>query len=325
MTTIFAKHDLIATMRCRPGALLPCKLDWPIRKVCYWGGQPADARPAGLATWADEWGVTWRKESPDPKLMPFPVDHPLGEGLAGMDRLAWPEPDAPERFADLVHYRRPVNQLLVVEHPFSLYERAWLLAGMQNLLALMADDPSRVDELFARIGSFEEAIAHRYVALGAEAAWIADDYGMNSALMFSPTLWRRFVRPHLQRLVDCYHRAGALVVLHSCGNVTPLVDDFLEVGIDVLDPLQPDCNDLDGIRRKTAGRVCLCGGVQSSILLAGETMRTLADTQRRIEQLGADGSYIIGPDDEQCFPTETRDAMLGAVERYREAVRRGPV
>jgi len=108
--------------------------------------------------------------------------------------------------------------------------------------------------VFARIGAFELSIARQYVSLGVEAAWISDDYGMNSALMFSPEAWDRFVRPQLEPIVQCYHDAGALVVLHSCGNISPLAARFVEIGIDVLDPLQPSCNQLDEVRAATAGR-----------------------------------------------------------------------
>lgn len=313
----FPKSELIAAMRSQPGALLPCKLDWPVQRICYWGGDPCDFRSPELARWTDNWGITWRKESPDPAMMPFPIAHPLDPDLAELDRLSWPDPDDARFFADLLHLRADPDLLLMSRHPFAIYERAWLLAGMQPLLAAMADFPDRVDELFARIGAFEEGIARRYVQLGVEAAWICDDYGMNSAMMFSPAMWDRFVRPHLERVVRCYHDAGALVVLHSCGNITPLVEALVEVGIDVLDPLQPNCNRLDQVRRLTAGRVCLCGGVEASTLLAGDVVTTSLRTHERIGQLGKQGGYIVGPDDEWDYPPDTHEAMLKAVEVYR--------
>jgi uroporphyrinogen decarboxylase len=313
----FPKNELIATMRCRRGALLPCKLDWPVHKICYWGGDPCDFRHGDHTRWTDNWGITWRKESPDPVMMPFPVAHPLQAGLDYLDRVPWPDPDDSRFFADLQNVRPNPEMLLMSRHPFAIYERAWLLVGMQPLLAAMADQPGRVDALFARIGAFEEGIARHYVRLGVEAAWICDDYGMNSAMMFSPDMWERFVRPHLQRVIRCYHDAGALVVLHSCGNITPLVDALMDVGIDVLDPLQPNCNRLDHVRRRTEGRMCLCGGVEASTLLAGDVVNTALRTHERISQLGASGGYIVGPDDEWEYPPATYEAMLKAVEMCR--------
>ncbi len=318
---MFAKDDLISTMRCERDAMLPCKLDWPMRKICYWGGQPTDVRPAGANIWTDHWGITWRKESPQPHMMPFPIDHPIGHELEGIKSFASPPLDHETRFADLAHLRCPANELLVGEHPFALYERAWLIAGMQNLLAAMASHPERVDHLFAVLGDFEYDIAQAYLELPVEAAWISDDYGMNSALMFSPAMWRRFVRPHLKRIVDLYHERNVLVVLHSCGNITPLIEDFLEVGVDVIDPLQPHCNNLDMIRRKTSGRMCLCGGVCASTLLSGDADKTLLDTQAVIERLGSDGGFIVGPDDDQPYPDATHDAMLSIVQDFRDSQR----
>lgn len=322
MAEMFPKDELIATMRCQPGALLPCKLDWPIRKICYWGGRPTDMRPPAAPIWRDLWGVGWQKHSADPHMLPFPIEHPLEEELSNLDQLRVPDPEEHKLFADLVNLRPPAQRLLIGEHPFALYERAWLMAGLQNLLNSMDRQPERVDELFARLGDFEVKIARGYLRLGIEAAWISDDYGMTTAPVFSPALWRRFLRPHLQKLVEAYHQAGVLVILHSGGSLTALVDDLVEVGIDVLDPLQPGCNRLDVIRQRTRGRVCLCGGIEASTLMAGDVPKTGADTHRRILELGAEGGYIAGPDDDWDFPTTTREAMLGAVEHYREAARR---
>lgn len=322
MTDLFPKQELIATMRCQPGALLPCKLDWPIEKICYWSGRPSDLRPAAAPLWHDGWGVGWQKESADPQMMPFPIEHPLDGRIAKVGSYSPPSATDPRLFADLRHLRHAPERLLIGEHPFALFERAWLVTGMQHLLESMTETPELVDELFSRIGAFELEIARAYLNLGVEAAWISDDYGMNSAMMFSPTHWRRFVRPHLQRLVDEYHAAGALVILHSCGNITGLVDDFVEIGIDVLDPLQPNCNRLGYIRERTAGRICLSGGVQASAMAGNDAVRTAADTRERIQQLGADGGYIVGPDDEWELPEAAHAAMLNTVEQHRDAARR---
>lgn len=322
MAEMFPKSDLIATMRCQPGALLPCKLDWPIHRICYWGGRPTDTRRPSAPIWRDLWGVGWQKQSSDPHMMPFPVEHPLEANLEAVTELAVPNAEEQRVFVDLANVRQPPHRLLIGEHPFALYERAWLLAGLQNLLESMTTRPALIEELVGRIGDFELSIARGYIRLGVEAAWISDDYGMTTAPMFSPAMWRRFIRPTLGKLVECYHQAGVIVILHSCGSLTSLVDDLIEVGIDVLDPLQPGCNRLDLIRARTAGRMCLCGGVEASTLLAGDVRKTSADTQRRIAELAAEGGYIAGPDDEWDFPPDTHDAMLAAVEQHRDAARR---
>lgn len=321
MADMFPKEDLIATMRCQQGALLPSKLDWPIHRISYWGARPGDTRPPSSPLWHDLWQVGWQKESSEPDLMPFPIEHPLDGDLCRISKLELPDPTDKRLFADLRHVRFPSHRLVIGEHPFSLYERAWLVAGMQNLLTAMADAPEQVEALFARLGAFELGIAREYLRLGVEAAWISDDYGMNAALMFSPQMWRRFIRPHLKRVVDCYHEAGAIVILHSCGNVTRLIDEFLDVGIDVLDPLQPNCNRLEWIRERTLGRICLCGGLQASAL-GEDSAKVFALTQERVRQLGAVGGYIVGPDDEWEVPAASRTAILDAVEQQRERVRR---
>ena len=215
MACTFAKEDLVATMRCQPGAAIPCKLDWPIERIKYFGADPADTRRRGEPIWTDQWGVTWQKESQDPQMMPFPTKHPLSACLNNLGDYQWPDADAQTLFVDLNHRQPNPEHLLVGTHPFALFERAWLLMGMQPLLLAMAEIPEQVELLFERIADFEQRIARQYLNIGVEAAWIADDYGMNSSLLFSIDMWRRFVRPHLQRMVDLYHEADVIVALHS--------------------------------------------------------------------------------------------------------------
>jgi uroporphyrinogen decarboxylase len=313
----FPKSELLATFRCEPQAQLPCKLDWPIRRVRYWGCDPCDLRPIDETNWADIWGVRWQKESPDPRMTPFPVQHPLENNIDALDSLTWPDPDADNRFADLTHIKPNDEQLLIGDHLFAIYDRAWLLVGLQHLHELMMDQPEHIEALFERIIAFEIAIAQHYIDHGVEAAWIEDDYGLTNALAFSLEQWRRFVRPPLERLVNVYRSADLPVILHSKGNITTLVADLVEIGVDVLDPLQPNVNRLDFIREQTAGKMCLCGGIEASVLLSGDTAVTRTETHRRIGELGEQGGYIVGPDDNWDFPMQACDAMLDVVEEYR--------
>jgi uroporphyrinogen decarboxylase len=321
MGNMFPKEELVATMRCQQGALLPCKIDWPVERICYFGGHPGDSRRPSAPIWRDLWGVGWQKESTEPGMKPFPVEHPLEGRLDRLSTLVPPDPHDPKLYADLVNLRHSDGTLLIGEHPSAIYERAWLLAGIQNLFEAMSDQGNQVDELLQHIVEFELAVAAHYLELKVEAAWIADDYGTSATLR--PDMWRRFIRPQLQRLASLYHDAGVLVILHSSGNVSDVIDDLLEIGIDVLDPLQANCNRLDFVRQQTIGRMCLCGGIDSSVLLSGDAARTATQTHERIAMLGAAGGYIVGPDDDWDFPAGTRAAMLGAVEHYRGLARRG--
>jgi len=255
-------------------------------------------------------------------MKPFPVEHPLPCDLDGLHQMVWPDPADPHRFADLDNLQPTSERLLVGEHPSALFQRAWLLVGMQPLLTAMTEQNERVSDLFARIARFEEGLAQKYIKLGIEAAWISDDYGISLGAAFSLDLWRQYVKSHLQQLVACYHEANVLVILHSFGSIETIIEDVLEIGIDVLDPLQPNCNKLDLIRQRTAGRICLCGGIESSLLFSGNVDKTRSETHRRIRELGQQGGYIVGPDDEWDYPASTHAAMLEAVAHYRDNVRR---
>ena len=94
-------------------------------------------------------------------------------------------------------------------------------------------------ELFERVIAVNERIVRNAIREGAEVICLGDDYASNNAPLFSPDMFRRFVRPYLKRIVDAVHEEGVLVVKHTDGNIWPIIDDIVSTGIDGLHPLEP--------------------------------------------------------------------------------------
>lgn len=149
-------------------------------------------------------------------------------------------------------------------------------------------------------------------------AHLSDDLGTQRGLIFSPVLFRRFLKPRYARIIALYKERGVLIRLHSDGNILDLVDEFLDLGIDVLNPVQSRAiGDLGLLRAKTAGRMALWGGVDTQVTLTlGTPEEVRAQVRERIRTLGRDGGYICGPEHSIDIPEANLATFDQAVADY---------
>lgn len=318
MTPLSPKENYLRAVRFQDPEYVPNGRRLPVASVGFHGVNPEDNRPGEARAWADFWGIGHEKTLED--VMPMPTYHPLAD-VNRWDAYRWPSPDDPERLGPLAEQVGAVDrreQLLSVSHRSTLFERAWILVGMEILLMLMADAPEQADWLFDRIIAFQLGMARHYLALRPDLVALGDDVGTQRATLMSPAHYRRYIKPRYARLIALYKDAGVLVTYHSCGHVLPLVDDFVDLGIDVLNPVQPRANeDLALLRVKTAGRMALHGGVDTQYTLTlGTPAEVRAEVRERIHTLGAEGGYICAPDQSIPMPAENAQAFDDAVAEY---------
>ena len=182
---------------------------------------------------------------------------------------------------------------------FSLYERAWILRGIEPVLMDFMENPSFVEELFDRIIDFNLAIVGRMCRFPVDAFHFGDDWGQQKGLIIRPALWRKFFKPRLRRLYDEVHLAGLPVSTHSCGDITEILPDLIEIGVNMITPLQAEALDFDFLKREYGRDLTFWGGVSTQRTLP---YGTPADVRReirdRIRVLGKGGGYILAPSHE---------------------------
>ena len=169
---------------------------------------------------------------------------------------------------------------------------------MMNVFTDFYTHEHEVRRLLDAIAGFVRELIRGWARLGADAVFLTDDWGSQTGLMISPEMWRDFFRPHYARLFDEAHRGGLDVIFHSCGNVLGIVEDLIDCGIDVLDPLQPGAMDLEQLVRRFGGRVSFCGAIDLQQLLAHGTPQQVRDEVRRaLDRLGHPygGGFIVSP------------------------------
>ena len=245
----------------------------------------------GLHT--DEFGCVWDRGH----SMPFPVSHPLAEDHVLLDSYLMPDPYRPGRFdpAKALADRYRGQVFLFGKLGMALFERAWSIRGMEQVLMDMAVHPEFIEELLDRIlYEWNLPIIEQQLDLGVDGFYFADDWGSRAGLLFSPGMWRRFIKP---RLAVCYQRAkerGLIVGQHSDGNVLEIFPDLIEIGMDVFNPLEPSVYDPYEVKAQYGDRVTFYGGIDvKRTLPRGTPEQVRAEVRERAECLGEGGGYIL--------------------------------
>ncbi len=234
-----------------------------------------------------------------------------------LDRYPWPDPRDPELVQGILDGVDHANNLVMAEIGVLPFTRAHFLTGMEALLVAMADQPQAVGRLLHIIADYHIAVIHRVAALGVEAIRGEDDYGSQTALMTSPAMWRRLIKPELARIVAAAKAEGLLFFMHSCGRIMQIVPDLIEMGVDVLDPIQQQANDQAELKRLYGDRLSFKDGLSTQgALTQGTPDEVEADVRERIRLLAPGGGYILGPDNAIAIPEANYQAYLAAGERY---------
>ena len=192
---------------------------------------------------------------------------------------------------------------------------ALMSMGLQAFSYAMADDRDLIVEILERYADWTIRLAPRLAEIGFDAFWAFDDVAFNSGPMLSPLFYRDVVLPIQQRA------AAALelpLITHSDGDMTPILDDWLQLGQAALHPLQPDVMDINAVKARYGDRVCLVGNVSMDDLVHKQPADIREQVHDRIERLGVGGGYIISSSN--SLTADMRDenvrAMAAAIREF---------
>jgi len=277
----------------RYGRDLEDALGLPIRMGAPAGRKPFYASPSIYgATITDDYGVVWSTSDLD-------RGSPIGPVLTEptLDGYTFPDPAEPSRFAGLAEWCRAQAGHFRFIWTGDLWERATFMRGMEGLLLDVALHRDFVRALLERL---TDAICRTTDILLATCAFegvaLSDDYGTQRAMVISPADWRDLVRPCLARIYSQAKRAGKTVFHHSCGNIVPIIPDLIDLGLDILHPIQPEAMDVYALKREFGRDLTLCGGVSTQdLLLTASPAQVRGEVRRLKETLGRGGGYILEP------------------------------
>ncbi|MDR3588647.1 MAG: uroporphyrinogen decarboxylase family protein [Negativicutes bacterium] len=261
----------------------------------------------------DSWGVGYSNGQEGP----LPVVHPL----ADMDQWAgyeFPDPNADGLLARAEKVVATYGQdyLVTSYQIYCIFERAWTLRGFDNFLMDFYLNPDFAGTLLDRITDYQVAVAKRYVKLGVGCGRTGDDYGGKTGMLFSPAMWREFIKPRLKRVWQVYQEAGIPVMHHSCGDILPIIPDFIEMGLSILNPIQPDAMDITTVKEQFGEALTFYGGISTAGALAfGTPEQVKEDVRQTAAILGKGGGYLIAP-----AQGITSEVSVENIEAFRQAV-----
>lgn len=178
---------------------------------------------------------------------------------------------------------------------FSLYERAWTLRGMENLLMDFMVNPGFVHELMTAITDYNIAQLREASKYDIDAVAFGDDWGQQTGLIMGYATWKEFIYPHLKRMYKAVHDEGKYVFIHSCGSVAELFDDLIDIGVNCFNPFQPEVMDVIGLLKKYRGKLTFHGGLSIQKTLPYGTRKEVRAESWKLLRAGSDGSYIFSP------------------------------
>lgn len=178
---------------------------------------------------------------------------------------------------------------------FSLYERAWTMRGMVDLMMDFHDNPRFVHELLNTIADYNISLIHKAAKYDIDAIHLGDDWGQQHGLLMGYRTWKEFIYPVLKRMYDAAHAEGKYVTIHSCGDVDELFEDLIGIGLNCFNPFQPEVMDVYTLVPQYRGRLAFHGGMSTQRILPYGSAEDVRKETRRLIELGREGGYIFAP------------------------------
>jgi uroporphyrinogen decarboxylase len=256
-----------------------------------------------VESYRDEWAVTWKTIE---YTTPFgkgkytePFGHPLAEERA-LSTYVPPDPSRPRLYTEAERVLRTYRDeyWIVGVTPTTIFETAWALRGYEQLLMDMASDPGRADAVLDLPFHYHQSVTQRLVKLGVDMIWLGDDVGGQNSMLMSPKMWRRFLKPRLAELIASLRTINTAIKIayHTDGVVYPIIPELIEIGVDVLNPVQPMAMDPVKLKKEYGKDLCFWGSIDiQQTLPFGTPQDVRNEILARLNTIGHGGGLLIGP------------------------------
>jgi uroporphyrinogen decarboxylase len=253
--------------------------------------------------YVDEWGVGWQ---PHPYKTPYGsghyteiVSHPLAE-IAAISRYQPPDPNRPALYTDAARMIADFKESywIVGVTVTTIFETAWALRGLEQMMLDMVMDPDLADHILDIPFHYHLTAAKKLVEMGVDMIWTGDDVGAQDKMMISPRMWRKYLKPRMAVFISEVKEINpdVLVAYHTDGNVAPIIPELIDIGLDVLNPIQPACMDPAVIKKQFGEQLSFWGTIdEQKTLPFGKPEDVAAEVRLRLETVGRDGGFILAP------------------------------
>jgi uroporphyrinogen decarboxylase len=240
--------------------------------------------------------------------------------------LAYPFPDYNEPyrwegFGDKVAALKKADLIAIAFMQMTLFEVAWYLRGMENFMVDLIANRAFVETLLDSILRIRIGMAEKYARHGVDILMLGDDVSTQLEMMVDPRLWRELLKPRLARVIRAARdiKSDILIFYHGDGNLQAIIPDLIAIGVDILNPVQPECMDPALIKRQYGDRLSFWGTIGTQTTLPFGTPEDVEDAvKRNIETVGSGGGLLLSPTHmiEPEVPWENIEAFIGAIKKY---------
>jgi uroporphyrinogen decarboxylase len=219
-----------------------------------------------------------------------------------VDKFPFPHPEAEGRFEDakaaIAKYEN--DYFIIGDVELTMFEMAWHMVGMEKFMTDMATGEAYIGALLDQCKEFSIGVGKRLVALGVDGIWTGDDFGAQNGMMISPRMWRNIFKPRFAEVFSEFKAVNpnVLIMYHCDGAIAPILEDLVEIGLEVFNPVQPNVpgHEPEALKSRFGEKLSFWGAIDQQYLLprgtADEIEKDVAD---KIRVLGAGGGYLCSP------------------------------
>ena len=251
----------------------------------------------------DEWGIGWRSAE---YTTPYGTGryteinhHPLAQDAA-IESYQAPDPNRPGlyREAEWVLKTFKDEYWIVGVTVTTMFECAWGLRGYERMLSDFALNPELAQRLLEIPYRYHLAAAKKLTQMGVDMIWIGDDVGAQNRMIISPKMWRKFLKPLMASFIAELKQINPQVKIayHSDGAIQAIIPELIEIGLDVLNPIQPASMDPVKLKQDFGDKLCFWGSIDEQHTLPfGSPADVQTEVLTRLKTLGKNGGLILGP------------------------------
>ena len=232
------------------------------------------------------------------------IESPLANMKSDVDVVNYkmPDPLAEGRYDDALYYidKYKDEYFIIGDVELTMFEMAWHLVGMEKFMIDIAMDENYVPKLLDKTMNFSLEIGKKLIELGVDAIWTGDDFGAQNSMLISPKMWRNVFKPRYRELYEEFRgiNKDVIIIHHSDGAVEPILEDMIEIGVDVFNPVQPNVpgHEPKYLKEKYGDRLSFFGAIDQQRLLPRGTKEEIEKgIKEKIEILGKNGGYMVAP------------------------------
>lgn len=264
-------------------------------------------RPASMPTVSigvdrkkDEFGFVYQKIGFYDEIVECPLANV--ETIEDLNVYQFPDPLAPGRYelAEKMKARYKNEYAIIGDLEATIFELSWHLVGMEKFLIDLTLEKEYVGELLNRAAAFHTVIGTQLIKLGADVIWMGDDFGTQNGMMISPDTYREVFKPLQRQLIKTFKDTNPdiKIAYHSCGSIVPIIEDLIEIGVEILNPIQPQAKgmDLELFKQKYGDRLSFFGGLDVQGVLPHGTPAEIEEAvKQKLREAGRGGGYIFAP------------------------------